>query len=329
MFMTIVVFLIAAVVFFVMSFFVEGVWSYYIPVSLVILSVLLMSINSSFKNIAKGIIYRNPGLFENEEKEMLLSSASIFIPNITLKTFFIRVDPGAAASYTMYIALIYSVITLFTQNWIALIICSSIFLYILFGINVSFGGIPEDDVMKFIIRYSKAKKFDRKKLSEYEVSLLMDSYTAILDKLHSWVKQKSEPLCTTAKNEKPKFQNQEEYEKSKAEKIKVNISIFESALSRLDRKEFTMGCIEFESIFKELQLTESKIGANSSLQTAAGAYLACCYAKGKRPVFTSVLAPNIKSIVTERAIKFAEAFESEPKIHLLQYIRSIESDRLE
>lgn len=104
------------------------------------------------------------------------------------------------------------------------------------------------------------------------------------------------------------------------------ISDFESAISRLDKKEFTMGCIEFESIFKELQLTESKISASSALQTAAGAYLACCYAKGKQTVFTSVIAPNIKGIVTERAIKFAEAFESEPTTHMIQYIRSIESD---
>ena len=57
-----------------------------------------------------------------------------------------------------------------------------------FGINVSFAGHPEDNVSRFIIRYSKAKKFDRKKLSEYKVSLLIDSYTTILDKLHFLVK---------------------------------------------------------------------------------------------------------------------------------------------
>jgi len=37
-------------------------------------------------------------------------------------------------------------------------------------------------------------------------------------------KSKSNPSYTTAQNEKPKFQNQEEYEKWKAEKIKANIS---------------------------------------------------------------------------------------------------------
>ncbi|MBI5103001.1 MAG: GIY-YIG nuclease family protein [Nitrospirae bacterium] len=104
------------------------------------------------------------------------------------------------------------------------------------------------------------------------------------------------------------------------------ISDFESAISRLNKKEFTMGCIEFESLFKDIQLTESKISTSIALQKAASAYLACCYAKGKRPVFTSVLAPNIKGIVTERAIKFAEAFESEPTTNMIRYLRSIEED---
>lgn len=188
MFMTVATFLISALAFFVSSFFVEGVWKYYVPVSLVFLSFWITLINSQFKRIAKGIIHRNPGLFNDVEKEMLLSSPSIFIPKIKFITLSSQVEPGAAASYAMFISLIYGVITLFTQNWIGLIICISIFLFTFFGINVSFAGHPEDDVSRFIIKYSKAKKFDRKKLSKYEVSLLIDSYTTILDKLHSLVK---------------------------------------------------------------------------------------------------------------------------------------------
>ena len=53
-FMEVATFLISALAFFVISFFVEGVWNYYVPVSLVILSFWIISINSQFKSIAKG-----------------------------------------------------------------------------------------------------------------------------------------------------------------------------------------------------------------------------------------------------------------------------------
>lgn len=107
-------------------------------------------------------------------------------------------------------------------------------------------------------------------------------------------------------------------------KDNYTIADFDSPLSHLNKKEFTMGCIEFENIFKELSLTEAKISSSTVLQTAASAYLACCYAKNKRPIFTYIFAPSIKGIVTERAIKFAEAFESEPTMGVVQYMRSIE-----
>jgi hypothetical protein len=102
------------------------------------------------------------------------------------------------------------------------------------------------------------------------------------------------------------------------------ISYFQSALLRLNRKEFTMGCLEFETLFKEIQLTETKIWSSRVLQTAAGAYLACCYATGRRPVFMAILATGAKNIVVEKAIKFAEEFESEPTASIIQYVRNIE-----
>lgn len=220
MFMTIVVFLVTAVVFFVMSFFVEGVWRYYVPVSLIILSFCIISIKSHFENVARTIIYKNPGLLEGHEKEMLLSSPGIFIPKFAYMTAFFRYDPGAAVSYAMYISLIYTVITLFTQNWLGLIICGSIFAYILFGTKVFFAGHPEDDVMRFIIRYSKIKKFDRKKLSENELSFLMDSYNTIMEKLNSLMstghKEKGNSLETkkSSKKARPYIVSDEEYEKA-------------------------------------------------------------------------------------------------------------------
>lgn len=102
------------------------------------------------------------------------------------------------------------------------------------------------------------------------------------------------------------------------------IADFESPLSRLNKKEFTLGCIEFESIFNKFELTEAKIAMSGVLQTAVGAYIACCYAKSKRPLLAFVLAPNVKNIVIEKAIKFAEAFESDPTIGIIHYIRDIE-----
>jgi hypothetical protein len=54
--MSVATFLISALAFFVISFFVEGVWNYYVPVSLVILSFWIISINSQFKSIAKRLL---------------------------------------------------------------------------------------------------------------------------------------------------------------------------------------------------------------------------------------------------------------------------------
>jgi restriction system protein len=102
------------------------------------------------------------------------------------------------------------------------------------------------------------------------------------------------------------------------------ISYFQSALLRLDRKEFTIGCVEFEDLFKEIELTETKMCSSRVLQTAAGAYLACCYATGRRPVFMAILAIGAKNIVVENAIRFAEEFESEPRASIIHYVRNIE-----
>lgn len=94
---------------------------------------------------------------------------------------------------------------------------------------------------------------------------------------------------------------------------------------RVERKEFTFAKLEFEELFHSLPLTKEKIAASASLQKAAGAYLASCFALGKPPTYHQILAPSVKSKVIEAAITFAKEFESDPIGSLIEFVRQSEN----
>ncbi len=107
-------------------------------------------------------------------------------------------------------------------------------------------------------------------------------------------------------------------------------SIASNALSspmlRLERKEFSFAKLEFEDLFRSLPLTKEKIIANVSLQKAAGAYLASCFALGKPPIHHQIFEPSVKSKVVEAAITFAKEFESDPVRSLIEFVRRSENE---
>lgn len=99
---------------------------------------------------------------------------------------------------------------------------------------------------------------------------------------------------------------------------------FVGPMLKLERKEFTFAKIEFEEVFKSLPPTKENILSNSSLQKAAGAYLACCFAINTPPIFHEIISPSVKSGVMTVAIDFAKAFDSDPVMPLIEFVRRCE-----
>ncbi len=99
---------------------------------------------------------------------------------------------------------------------------------------------------------------------------------------------------------------------------------FASPILKLERKEFTSAKLEFEEIFKSLPLTKENISTSTSIKKAAGAYLACCFAIAKTPVFHEIFSKNVKSEVMTAAIDFAKEFESDPVMPLIEFVRRSE-----
>ena len=100
-----------------------------------------------------------------------------------------------------------------------------------------------------------------------------------------------------------------------------SITLYQSAIERVLKKEFTMAVAEFESILGQIHLDELEVMNNKSLETALGAYVASCYAVNKPPFHPVILSPRVKSSVTERAIEFAEEFEQDPASNIISYVR--------
>jgi len=97
MFLTITFFVISAIFFLIISFFLKDLWSYYVPVTLLLLSLYLKIIQ--------------PGWSTN-----------------TVKMKTIKMEPSAAAGWVVIISVIYGLISIIFGNWIEFILCVVIFL---------------------------------------------------------------------------------------------------------------------------------------------------------------------------------------------------------
>jgi len=97
MFMTIISFIVTGVLFVVLSFFINGIWVYYVPASLLLLSVWLKVI------------------------QMYWTADSSL-------TLVFRMDPSAASGWVSIISIIYAIICIFIGSWIALSICVLLFI---------------------------------------------------------------------------------------------------------------------------------------------------------------------------------------------------------
>lgn len=92
MFMTIITFFMVGIIFIILHFFINGIWPYYVPAALIVLSVWLKVIQPAW-------------------------SAEDF------QTVVAKTDPGAAAFYVTIISVICGIVSLVLGNWIPVIIC--------------------------------------------------------------------------------------------------------------------------------------------------------------------------------------------------------------
>ncbi len=96
MFMAIMTFAITGIMFLILHFFINGVWTYYVPTALVVLSIWLKIIQPAW-------------------------NADNFIMSST------KMEPSAAAGYLAIISIGYGIVSIFLGGWIPLIICVFVF----------------------------------------------------------------------------------------------------------------------------------------------------------------------------------------------------------
>ena len=99
MFMAGITFIFIAVIFVILSFFLDGTWIYYVPASLIVLSVWLKIIQSSWSSQVD-----------------------------SLRMHFIKQDPSAATGWVSIISAIYGIIAIFLGHWIIVLICIGLFI---------------------------------------------------------------------------------------------------------------------------------------------------------------------------------------------------------
>jgi len=96
MVMTIITFAITGIMFLILNLFINGVWTYYVPATLVVLSIWLKIIQPAW-------------------------NAENFIMHST------KIEPSAAAGYLSVISIAYGIISIFWVGWIPLTICLCVF----------------------------------------------------------------------------------------------------------------------------------------------------------------------------------------------------------
>lgn len=99
------------------------------------------------------------------------------------------------------------------------------------------------------------------------------------------------------------------------------VVLFLGPMRRLDEKNFTFACQEFEEVFRSLPLHAEALATKRHLQTAAGAYVASCYAAGRSPYSPVILGPRSRAQILQKAIEFAKDFEDDPTAGLIRFSR--------
>ena len=196
MFTTFFSFLIVGIIFYALSVIGVTIWLYVVPSALISSHLWLRVYNYRFKSIALLIIEKNPKLFDEEiEKEIFLSSPSVFLAQYGYITTFARLDFTSATAYSMFISIIYGIYSAFKSEWIVVLACAWIVYDSSIGnIAAAFeAGDNNQNILRVGMRYLKSKNKSIMKTSTDEVLYeFSEHYENIVEKLESLIKSDQE-----------------------------------------------------------------------------------------------------------------------------------------
>lgn len=142
---------------------IEGVWYYYVPISLLILLLFLLYAQSIDKAYARSIIAKSPKLFDSVEETIFINASSVFIPMYRLIPEPQRIDKASAVGWITWVTIPYCIFAGIKGEWIVAFLTTLPILYVYLG-SVLFccfysGDLKRDSDAIFIIMKKSNEQF--------------------------------------------------------------------------------------------------------------------------------------------------------------------------
>ena len=123
-----------ALCFWVLSVSVAGLWFYYIPAALIVTLLWLHVADGRNRHVAGKTVRRFPNLLSADEREMFLSSPSLFVPQLEWQPLlFSGRDVVSVVHAAAGMAVAYGVLSAFLQAWTPALLSIGISLYSVLG----------------------------------------------------------------------------------------------------------------------------------------------------------------------------------------------------
>jgi hypothetical protein len=123
-----------ALCFSVLSFSVAGLWPYYTPTALAVTLLWMHVVDGRNRHVARATVRSFPNLLSANEREMFLSSPSVFVPQLRLQhLLFSGGDVVSVVQTAAGTALVYGVLSAHLQAWTPALLSLGVFLYALLG----------------------------------------------------------------------------------------------------------------------------------------------------------------------------------------------------
>jgi hypothetical protein len=182
---------VTALCFSVLSFSVAGLWPYYTPAALVLTLLWMHAVDGRNRYVAGKMVRSFPNLLSANEREMLLGSPSVFVPQ--LRSPYLLFSGGDVVSVVQtaaWMALVYGVLSAHRQAWTPALLSFGVFLYALLGpLANAFAAASHVDsevraIDRCLARLGRSSG-DRKHVASELPQDLDTCYWRILHKLHT------------------------------------------------------------------------------------------------------------------------------------------------
>ncbi len=161
-----------------------GLWPYYMPVALVATLGAMHAIQERNRAVAVRIVERFPNLLSAQEREMLLASPSLFVPQLDGQhPLFSGRDVVGVVQATAALAVVYGVLAVILQAWLPAVLSLGVVLYSLFGpLATAFPAANHTDSETRAVERCLARL--RRRAALTEARHVGTCYWRTLDKLH-------------------------------------------------------------------------------------------------------------------------------------------------